>query len=532
MRLPSFHREFSSDRSTSRLSCWSNPSIVWGFGFWASWLTLLSGCHLSRAETEPQLEAKSPIRVRTAATPAPSVAPTVEAPVASDAGPLLHEGPRRNVIIVIGDGMQLAHEIATSRYLHGVDRGLSFHEFPVRSYKTTWDVTNYNQRAANLGPDVALYSPESFDPKIGYDPEIGGVAPYPIEEDNEARRGYFLSGIYPDSASTATAMSAGIKTLTAVIGWRPDLGENGAIEESTQYLRRTYGMSVGFVTTVPISHATPAGFFAHNQWRDNYWPIAHELMTVVRPEVMISGGWEHSNYYDPADLDTLVASGDYVFVHREDGVSGNQALLSAAVLAKQTGKRLLGMFGQGDGNFPSPVPIDNPGNPQISPGSLESPSLEAASIAALEVLSQDPQGFFLLVEQGDIDWANHNHDYARMVGCVSDLDSAVRGIVGFVDRPGDAIDWSNTTILVTADHANSYLRFVKTPQLGDLPTQDGGNYPEGDVTYGEGHTAELVTVYAKGFAATRVHHYETPYPGLGIIDDTSIYRLTLDATER
>jgi alkaline phosphatase len=169
----------------------------------------------------------------------------------------------------------------------------------------------------------------------------------------------------------------------------------------------------------------------------------------------------------------------------------------------------------------------------VNRGSLESPSLDNASVAALEVLSRDPEGFFLLIEQGDIDWSNHHNDFGRMVGCVSDLDAAVRAVVAFVDRPADGIDWTNTTLFVTADHANSYMRFVRPLFEGDLPTQIDSTYPDGEVTYGTGtHTSELVNVYAKGFAAPKLYDYATPYPGLNIIDDTSIYRLILDAARR
>jgi alkaline phosphatase len=452
----------------------------------------------------------------------------------SDVPPLQTGEGRRHVIIMIGDGMQMAHEVAASRYLYEQDNGLAFHAFPEHSYKTTWDVSVYQSRAQALGMVDVQYDPARFDSRIGYDPSIGGTAPYPALEDNELRRAYFLSGIYPDSASTATAMSTGIKTYSASIAWRPGAGDDGALETSPQLLRRFYGMAVGLVTTVPISHATPAGFFAHNRWRSAYTEIAHELLTTTRPEVMIGGSWQNQSYYDPADLDQLVASRDYVLVHSEPGVDGGAAILAGAVRANQQQKRLIGLFGDTpDGNFPSPVPVDSPGNPAVKRGSVESPPLADASVAALEVLARDPEGFFLLIEQGDIDWANHANDYARMIGCVSDLDAAVRAVVAYVDRPDDDIDWSNTTLIVTADHANSYLRFVQRLHQGDLPRQESSTYPDGEITYGSGsHTSELVTVHAKGFAAAKLHDYETVYPGLGIIDDTSIYRLTLDAARR
>jgi alkaline phosphatase len=125
-----------------------------------------------------------------------------------------------------------------------------------------------------------------------------------------------------------------------------------------------------------------------------------------------------------------------------------------------------------------------------------------------------------------------------MLGSVSDLHEAVKAVVKFVDRPGDAIDWSNTSLIVTADHANSYLRFEKQLGAGQLPQQDGSpfawSYPDGSISYGTGnHTNELISVYVRGRIEDRVKHYADVYPGIDdIIDDTSIYQLTLDASWR
>jgi alkaline phosphatase len=438
---------------------------------------------------------------------------------------------------MIGDGMQLAHEVATSRYLYGTDFGLSFHDFPDRSFATTWDINNYNIRASALG--VALYSSKTFVPSVGYDPNIGGNKPYPLLPDNEERRAYFLTaGAYPDSAATATAMSTGIKTYSHAIAWRSDEDGGGPLETSPYLLRRVFGTAIGFVTTVPFSHATPASFFSHEGARDNTVRIARELFMNSRPEVMIGGGWMNPYYYDSADLNDLMVLGKHEFVFRQDGVDGNTAILEAAAKAVQNGKGLVGIFGEGQsagrtGNFPPPIPRDNPGSPIIDAGSVENPSLTNASLAALKVLSQDKDGFFLLIEQGDIDWGNHDNDFARMIGCVSDLDAAVRAVVSFVDEPDDEVNWSNTTLIVTADHANSYMRLPQPLGAGDLPTQVGSTYPDGDVTYGWGnHTSELVSVYAKGASAKKIHDYESVFPGLRIIDDTSIYRLTIEAARR
>ena len=125
------------------------------------------------------------------------------------------DGERRHVILFIGDGMQLEHEIAASRYLTGTDDGLVFHGFPYNNYVTTWDVTTYNRHAWSEGADP--YDPNDFDPTLGYDPARGGEAPYPLAEVPDD--GYFLNlleGYEPfrtaavaatDSASAGTAIA-------------------------------------------------------------------------------------------------------------------------------------------------------------------------------------------------------------------------------------------------------------------------------------------------------------------------------------
>lgn len=435
----------------------------------------------------------------------------------------------RHVILVIGDGMQMAHEVAASRYLFGEDSALSFHAFPGKAYVTTWDVTGYNQRASAAG--APLYSANSFDPKLGYDPALGGVAPYPQIPDSAELREYFLRGPYPDSASTATAISTGKKTDYGNIAWASGDREGGQLRLLSEVLRES-GWATGLVTTVPISHATPAGFFAHNVSRSNYLEIGREILLESRPEVVIGGGVGPSRggFVDSADLDQALLSQRWVGVERVPGQDGGAALQEAARRAIREEKGLIGIFGGREGNFESPVPSHTPGAPSLALGSIENPTLSDASLAALEVLSQDPDGFFLLVEQGDIDWANHANDFARMIGCIWDLDQAVRAMQAFIDRPGDALDWNNTMLLVTADHANSYLRFHSPLGIGALPKQIGASYPDGEVSYATTqHTAELVTLRLRGLGAGALLDHATDYPGLPIVDNTAIPQLILSA---
>jgi hypothetical protein len=117
---------------------------------------------------------------------------------------ILKEEDMKNILI-IGDGMQLEHEIAASRYLYGKDSALEFHKFPYKGFMSTWDVTTYNRYAAAYGADP--YDPDAIDPYVGYDPAEGGARPYPSQK-KHINDDYFLTklgGKYPatDSASAA-----------------------------------------------------------------------------------------------------------------------------------------------------------------------------------------------------------------------------------------------------------------------------------------------------------------------------------------
>jgi alkaline phosphatase len=335
-------------------------------------------------------------------------------------------------------------------------------------------------------------------------------------------------------------------------------------------LRARRGASIGVVSTVPFNHATPAAFVSHNTSRSSYYTgykgyrglgLADEIIFGTKPEVVIGGGHPllDNPEFDPKkgylSLDlyrALRSSNEHVFVERRTGEDGGRNLAEAAAVAAREGRRLFGLFGGKGGNFEPPRASDSPGAPLVAAATEENPSLAEATLAALDLLGRDAEGFFLVVEQGDIDWANHDNDFRTMVGCVADLDGAVRAALDFVDRPDDGIDWTNTLLLVTADHATGALGLGLGNALGagDLPRQTerlaqrvgsdrgvGPNgaglkspiyaspnvYPDDDVSYGTaGHTNELVNLAAKGRAARHLMRLRgTWYPG-PIIDNTQI----------
>lgn len=453
----------------------------------------------------------------------------------------------RHVILFIGDGMQLEHEVAYSRYLTGEDFGLAWNRFPYEVPVATWDVTTYN-RYARLRNEPA-FSYDAFDPLVGYDPARGGAERFPLDPTGEAD--YFLRPRYAtDSASAATAMATGLKTDDGNIAWLSGDPADGALTTIAELLRERAGAAIGVVSTVPFSHATPAAFVSHNVSRNHYYTgrpgfegrgIADEIVHETRPEVVIGGGhpnWD-TTYVSATLLQDLRQHPEYLLVEREEGRDGGAALLAGAKEAAKRGKKLFGLFGGRGGHFEPPVAQHSPGAPTVTPATVENPSLAEAALAALQVLGRDDDGFFLVVEQGDIDWANHANDYLWMMGAMHDLHEAVRTAVDFVNRPGDAIDWTNTLLVVTSDHGNSYMRLVGEPLgAGELPlpqeiVRTGQTPPEGvapRVTYGTGsHTNELVSLYANGAATGLFEPYEGSwYPETRIVDNTQIHEVMIE----
>jgi alkaline phosphatase len=224
----------------------------------------------------------------------------------------------------------------------------------------------------------------------------------------------------------------------------------------------------------------------------------------------------------------LRGSDYWSLVELESGQDGGAALLDTA-LSLPAGKGLFGLFGsRSDGAFEAPVPANAAGVPAFTRGTID-PSLATAVQAAATVLSRDEDGFFLLVEQGDIDWANHGNDATRMIGTIASLDEAVREAMAFIEREGDAIDWSNSLVIVTADHATGLPRFPSTAFMakGERPTQNTVNnaqwdYAGGSLTYSStGHGNELVGVSVMGDEAQTVF-------GSRMMDNTAIFTAISD----
>ncbi|MEO1997719.1 MAG: alkaline phosphatase [Planctomycetaceae bacterium] len=335
----------------------------------------------------------------------------------------------------------------------------------------------------------------------GYDATQGGSTPWSL-----AIQPHYLTGkttpdagrehVYPDSAATATALVTGIKTYNGAI----NVDTTGAQLETVAHAAQGIGMSVGAVTSVPLSHATPAAAYAHNVSRNDYQDLTRDLTGLASVshtefplsglDVLLGGGYgdtsemstrQGQNFvpgnifiteHDISQLDSAQNPlGKYVVARRTPGRSGMQVLTAATRSAVMDRKRLLGIFGIGryrghlpyqtaDGDF-QPVAGRSHAETYADSELMENPTLAALTSAAIDVLSQNERGFWLLVESGDVDWANHDNNLDNSIGAVLSGDAAVRRITDWVDQHSD---WNESLLIVTADHGH-YLILDQPSQL-------------------------------------------------------------------
>jgi alkaline phosphatase len=197
-------------------------------------------------------------------------------------------------------------------------------------------------------------------------------------------------------------------------------------------------------------------------------------------DVLIGTGWGESvdrdkvqgenfvpgnRYISDADFEKIDVQhgGHYRIVQRTAGTDGHEVLAKGAALATQDGSRLFGFFGAGkkshlpfstaDGNFDPTVGVGRTAEKYTSADLRENPRLTDFALAALELLSQNRTGFWLMIEAGDVDWANHDNNIDNSIGAVLDGDSTVRAVTDWIEAHGG---WDDTVLIVTADHGHYF----------------------------------------------------------------------------
>ncbi|MBL7016756.1 MAG: alkaline phosphatase [Kiritimatiellales bacterium] len=258
-----------------------------------------------------------------------------------------------------------------------------------------------------------------------------------------------------DSAAAATAMASGQKVNNGVISLTLP-GDGSELQTLLEYFK-TKDKAVGLVTTTYMTHATPAAFGAHTTSRNNTSEIAADYLTQTRPQVLFGGG---GNGMSPS---AAVDAGYTVVTTRDELFALNTKATSL----------VSGQFGQTH----LPYEVDGLG---------ELPRLPEMAAVALDILDNDPDGFFLMVEGGRIDHAGHANNLVRNIGETLAFSETVETVYNW------AAGRTDTLILVMADHETGGLDVLADNGPGEYPT----------VTWSTtGHTATPAPVYAWGLNA-------------------------------
>ena len=273
-----------------------------------------------------------------------------------------------------------------------------------------------------------------------------------------------------DSAAGATAFASGIKTYNGAIG--VDTDSIPVITILEQLEERKY--DTGVIATSTITHATPASFYAHVDYRKKEALIATDLLNS-KVDFFAGGGRKFFNAREDGK--------DYITLLRNKGFEIETEALDPTSL--MNGEQKYGYLLADDG---MPKMIEGRGN-----------FLVDATKLGIKRLSKNKKGFFLMVEGSQVDWGGHNNEAAYLTGEIIDFDNAIGVALDYAEKDG------NTLVIVTADHETG----------GFTLAADNGNYNRILPVFStSGHSATMVPVFAYGPGTENF---------MGIYENTEIY---------
>jgi alkaline phosphatase len=401
--------------------------------------------------------------------------------------PSCRKSPRPlNIILMISDGCGYNCFDLASLYQHGQTGTQVYDSFPVR-----FPVSTYSASSTPYDPQKAW---SSFD---------------------------FVISDPTDSAAAATAMATGVKTNDNTIC----LGPDGSRLTSINELAEDLGKKTGTVTSVTFCHATPASFLVHAKDRYEYEDIAKQIIRECPADVVMGCGHP---YFDRTGQP--VEDADFRYVGDQEtweallrGEAGADADLDGRPdpwTVIQTAEAFRSLI-----DDPAPNRVfgiaptyrtlqqEREGDDQADPFDVPLvqtvPSLSEMALAALNVLDDDPDGFFLMIEGGAVDWACEDNQTGRLIEEQISFNQAVEAVVEWVETHSR---WEDTLLIVTSDHETGYI----------TGPGSGKELPEGDilrtwkplVNKGKGrvpdmewhndyHTNSLVPLYAIGYGSER-----------------------------
>ncbi len=417
---------------------------------------------------------------------------------------------KKYIFLVVFDGMdwqttQAAAIWNQKKVSYNEGRGEGTHFQSYNANGTTqfgFMVTSAHNEGTDVDVNLQAVKNSGGTIRGGYDASLAGATPWSVPADP----GYLIAKPadgnprhdYTDSSSSASSMTAGLKTFNGGV----NVDATGQPVSTIAHYLQEKGWRVGAVSSVPISHATPAAAYAQNVSRDDYQDLTRDMLglpSVVHPQQALPGldlvvGGGFGNDGDPkkggesqgdnyvqgniylADKDLQASDvrngGRYVTAVRTAGQDGTELLKAAAAEATSKQQRLLGFFGVGkyaghlpfetaDGRY-DPVPGVNKKPEEYSEQDLlENPTLAEMTSVSVEFLGSEKKPFWLMVEAGDVDWANHDDNIDNSIGAVNSGDRAVKAITDWVEANSN---WDESLLIVTADHGHM-LNLVKPEML-------------------------------------------------------------------
>lgn len=242
-----------------------------------------------------------------------------------------------------------------------------------------------------------------------------------------------LDSVVTDSAAGGSSWGSGYRVNNGSV----NIGANGEEYKPILQKFKAVGKKVGCVTTVPITHATPASFCINHKTR-NAQPLFAEKYLDLKFDVMMGGGYEH-------------------FEQREDGKKLFKEFEDAGFTVLQTKKEwqnantnqpVLGVFYENG----LPYTLDHQ---QDSDLAENVPTLADMTQFAIDAMKNHPEGFVMQVEGGKVDWAAHANDAGAIINDQIAFDDAVKTAIDFAEKDGE------TLVIITTDHGNANPALIK-----------------------------------------------------------------------
>ena len=358
---------------------------------------------------------------------------------------LTYAAPAKNVIFFLGDGMGPTTLTAARIYKYGEEGNLQMQNLPYTARLKTY---SNDAQTTDSAPSMAAY--------------MTGV-----KMNNE------VISMSADTTAVAPGKdSNGNKTVNNCTTG------NGTAATTLLELAKAQGKGTGSVTTTELTHATPAATFAHICHRDTQYEIATQAVPGGAGfnsalgdgvDVLMGGGANHWTPYSATNTKGRADGRDLTAELQTHGYSYVTDKTALQTIDSSQTSKVLGLFSK---TSHLAYELD-----RVADSTNTQPSLAEMTAKAIDILSKNDKGYFLMVEGGRIDHALHGTNAKRALEDTVALDEAVKTALAKVDL-------TDTLIVVTADHdhtmtMNGYSA-KGNPILGLVADKDGNQATDVD----------------------------------------------------